>query len=199
VKHEIDGWLDVAGIEKGPISRRVLANGRVGKDALSERAVWQLVREYAAHIGSESWCRMICGARRRSYADRRAASCLDEKSQIQALDRTQPGLPLKKGRCGTMTHDYKRNGTTTLFAALNVLDGKVIGECHGRHRHQEWLKFLRRLDAGFPPSAEVASGDGQLRHAQRTARASVAEDASSLCASLCADQFKLAEFGGALV
>src|SRR6266852_2546953 len=69
--------------------------------------------------------------------------CLDEKSQIQALDRTQPGLPLKKGRCGTMTHDYKRNGTTTLFAALNVLDGKVIGECHSRHRHQEWLRFLR--------------------------------------------------------
>jgi transposase len=61
--------------------------------------------------------------------------CLDEKSQIQALDRTQPGLPLKKGRCGTMTHDYKRNGTTTLFAALNQLDGKVSGECHGRHRH----------------------------------------------------------------
>jgi transposase len=76
--------------------------------------------------------------------------CLDEKSQIQALDRTQPGLPLKKGRCGTMTHDYKRNGTTTLFAALNVLDGKVIGECHARHRHQEWLKFLRRLDREFP-------------------------------------------------
>ena len=75
--------------------------------------------------------------------------CLDEKSQIQALDRTQPGLPLKKGRCGTWTHDYKRNGTTTLFAALNVLDGKVIGQCQARHRHQEWLKFLRRLDREF--------------------------------------------------
>jgi transposase len=82
--------------------------------------------------------------------DKALLLCLDEKSQIQALDRTQPGLPLKKGRCGTMTHDYKRNGTTTLFAALNVLDGKVIGECHGRHRHQEWLKFLRRLDREFP-------------------------------------------------
>ena len=81
--------------------------------------------------------------------------CLDEKSQIQALDRTQPGLPLKKGRCGTMTHDYKRNGTTTLFAALNPLDGKVIGECHGRHRHQEWLKFLRRLDGEFPGEQEL--------------------------------------------
>jgi len=81
--------------------------------------------------------------------------CLDEKSQIQALDRTQPGLPLKKGRCGTMTHDYKRNGTTTLFAALSVLDGKVTGECHARHRHQEWLKFLRRLDREFPPDLEL--------------------------------------------
>lgn len=76
--------------------------------------------------------------------------CLDEKSKIQALDRTQPGLPLKKGRCGTMTHDYKRNGTTTLFAALSLLDGKVIGQCVPRHRHQEFLKFLRRLDREFP-------------------------------------------------
>lgn len=81
--------------------------------------------------------------------------CLDEKSQIQALDRTQPGLPLKRGRCGTMTHDYKRNGTTTLFAALNPLAGKVIGECHARHRHQEWLKFLRRLDREFPGEQEL--------------------------------------------
>jgi transposase len=71
---------------------------------------------------------------------------VDEKSQIQALDRTQPGLPLKRGRCGTMTHDYKRNGTTTLFAALNTLDGTVIGNCQARHRHQEWLKFLKQID-----------------------------------------------------
>jgi transposase len=76
--------------------------------------------------------------------------CMDEKSQIQALDRTQPGLPLKKGRCGTMTHDYKRNGTTTLFAALEILRGKVIGQCYQRHRHQEFLKFLRTLDQEFP-------------------------------------------------
>jgi len=82
--------------------------------------------------------------------DKALVLCVDEKSQIQALDRTQPGLPLKKGRCGTMTHDYKRHGTTTLFAALNILDGKVIGECHPRHRHQEWMKFLRRLDREFP-------------------------------------------------
>ena len=87
--------------------------------------------------------------------DKALVLCLDEKSQIQALDRTQPGLPLKKGRCGTLTHDYKRNGTTTLFAALNVLDGKVIGECHGRHRHQEWLKFLRRLDGEFPAQLQL--------------------------------------------
>jgi hypothetical protein len=72
--------------------------------------------------------------------------CVDEKSQIQALDRTQPGLPLKKGRCGTMTHDYKRNGTTTLFAALETLQGKVIGQCYQRRRHQEFLRFLRTLD-----------------------------------------------------
>jgi len=76
--------------------------------------------------------------------------CVDEKSQIQALDRTQPGLPLKKGRCGTMTHDYKRHGTTTLFAALEVLQGQVIGQCYERHRHQEFLRFLRRLDQEFP-------------------------------------------------
>ena len=81
--------------------------------------------------------------------------CLDEKSQIQALDRTQPGLPIKKGRCGTMTHDYKRNGTTTLFAALNVLSGQVVGQCYPRHRHQEWLKFLRRLDGEFPKNLDL--------------------------------------------
>lgn len=75
--------------------------------------------------------------------------CVDEKSQIQALDRTQPGLPLKKGRCGTMTHDYKRNGTTTLFAGLEILQGRVIGQCYQRHRHQEFLRFLRRLDQEF--------------------------------------------------
>jgi len=74
----------------------------------------------------------------------------DEKSQIQALDRTQPGLPLKRGRAGTMTHDYKRNGTATLFAALNTLVGKVIGLCQERHRHQEWIHFLRLVDGATP-------------------------------------------------
>jgi len=87
--------------------------------------------------------------------DKAIVLCVDEKSQIQALNRTQPGLPLKKGRCGTMTHDYKRNGTTTLFAALDLLQGRVIGDCHSRHRHQEFLKFLRRIDREF-------SGKGPL-------------------------------------
>jgi len=81
--------------------------------------------------------------------------CCDEKSQIQALDRTQPGLPLKRGRCQTMTHDYKRNGVTTLFAALNTLDGSVIGQCHTQHRHQEWLSFLRRIDRNTPKDKEL--------------------------------------------
>jgi transposase len=81
--------------------------------------------------------------------------CADEKSQIQALDRTQPGLPLKKGRCGTMTHDYKRNGTATLFAAMSTLDGTVISMCDDRHRHQEWLKFLRVIDDLTPSGKEL--------------------------------------------
>lgn len=81
--------------------------------------------------------------------------CVDEKSQIQALDRTQPGLPLKPGRCGTYTHDYKRHGTTTLFAALQLVEGRVIGQCYPRHRHQEFLKFLRRLDDEFPPDKDL--------------------------------------------
>lgn len=76
--------------------------------------------------------------------------CVDEKSQIQALDRTRPGLPLKPGRCGTMTHDYKRHGTTTLFAALNVAEGSLISTCWPRHRHQEWLRFLRLIDHQVP-------------------------------------------------
>lgn len=80
---------------------------------------------------------------------------VDEKSQIQALDRTQPGLPIKKGRCGTMTHDYKRNGTTTLFAALNTLDGQVISACMPRHRHQEWLKFLKLIDKQTPKDKQL--------------------------------------------
>lgn len=81
--------------------------------------------------------------------------CCDEKSQIQALDRTQPGLPLKRGRAGTMTHDYKRNGTATLFAALNTLNGRVISLCLERHRHQEWVRFLRLLDDATPEHKQL--------------------------------------------
>src|SRR5882724_1493702 len=100
--------------------------------------------------------------------------CVDEKSQIQALDRTQPGLPIKPGRCGTLTHDYKRNGTTTLFAALETLEGKVVGECHARHRHQEFSEIpaphQRRVPRRYP-----ATSDGQLRDAQARESKSLAE------------------------
>ena len=87
--------------------------------------------------------------------DKSLVLCVDEKSQIQALDRTQPGLPMKKGRLGTQTHDYKRNGTTTLFAALSMLDGKVIGDCMPRHRHQEFIRFLNKIDAETPAGLDL--------------------------------------------
>jgi len=87
--------------------------------------------------------------------DKAVVMCIDEKSQVQALNRTQPGLPMKPGRCGTMTHDYKRNGTTCLFAALNVLEGKVIGSCFPRHRHLEFLKFLRTIDREVPKELDI--------------------------------------------
>jgi transposase len=87
--------------------------------------------------------------------DKAVVLCVDEKSQVQALDRTQPGLPMKKGRCGTMTHDYKRNGTTCLFAALNILEGRVIGSCYPRHRNVEFLKFLRQIDREVPTGLAI--------------------------------------------
>src|SRR6478672_7235636 len=90
---------------------------------------------------------------------------VDEKSQIQALDRTQPGLPLKPGRCGTMTHDYKRHGTTTLFAALNILDGTVVGRCMPRHTHQEFIKFLNAVERAVPAGKLVhAIADNYATH-----------------------------------
>ena len=95
--------------------------------------------------------------------------CVDGNSQIQALDRTQPGLPMKKGRCGTWTHDYVRNGTTTLFAALEVATGKVTGECYGRHRHQEFLKFLLKLDKEYASAEQlhlVMDNYGTHKHAK---------------------------------
>ncbi|MBU6249258.1 MAG: IS630 family transposase, partial [Xanthomonadaceae bacterium] len=99
--------------------------------------------------------------------DRALVLSCDEKSQIQALNRTQPGLPLKQGRVATMTHDYKRHGTTTLFAALSVLDGKLIGLCQPRHRHQEWLEFLRRIDQETPPDLDlhlIVDNDSTHKH-----------------------------------
>jgi len=87
--------------------------------------------------------------------DKSLVLCINEKSQIQALDRTQPGLPMKKGRCGTMTHDYVRHGTTTLFAALSMLDGKVIGDCMPRHRHQEFIRFLKKVDTETPSGLDL--------------------------------------------
>ena len=87
--------------------------------------------------------------------DQSVVLCVDEKSQVQALDRTQPSLPMKKGRAGTMTHDYKRHGTTTLFAALNVLTGVVIGRCLPRHRNTEFLKFLRVIDREVPQGLQI--------------------------------------------
>lgn len=87
--------------------------------------------------------------------DKAVVLCVDEKTQVQALDRTQPGLPMKKGRCGTMTHDYKRNGTTCLFAAMNVLEGKVLGSCYPRHRNIEFLKFLRTIDREVPRGLDI--------------------------------------------
>jgi transposase len=104
-----------------------------------------------------------------SPPDNAIVLCVDEKSQIQALDRTQPGLPMKKGRCGTWTHDYVRNGTTTLFAALEVATGKVTGECYNRHRHQEFLRFLRKIDKEYAGNEEmhlVMDNYGTHKHAK---------------------------------
>src|SRR5437867_2890158 len=101
---------------------------------------------------------------------------VDEKSQIQALDRTQPGLPMKKGRAGTMTHDYKRHGTTTLFAALDVATGKVIGQCMKQHRHQEWLKFLRAIDRATPKGLDLhLIADNYATHKHPTVKAWLAK------------------------
>jgi transposase len=104
--------------------------------------------------------------------ERAVVLSIDEKSQIQALDRTQPGLPLKPGRCGTMTHDYKRHGTTTLFAALNVLDGTVIGRCMQRHRHEEFIRFLNAVERTVPAERRIeAVVDNYATHKHPKVRA----------------------------
>jgi transposase len=108
--------------------------------------------------------------------DKALVLSVDEKSQIQALDRTQPGLPMKKGRAGTMTHDYKRHGTTTLFAALDVATGKGIGECMKRHRHQEWVKFLRLIDRSTPKGLDLhLIADNYATHKHPTVKAWLAK------------------------
>ena len=122
----------------------------------------------------------------------RLVLCVDEKGQIQALQRTQPGLPLKKGRCGTMTHDYKRHGTTTLFAALDVLAGKVIGDCYKRHRHTEFLRFLRHQPR-VPWQDAATHGDGQLRHPWHAGGKGLAQPTSSVQGALHSHQFELAQ------
>ncbi len=123
--------------------------------------------------------------------------CADEKSQIQALDRTQPGLPLKKGRCGTMTHDYKRNGTATLFAAFSTLDGTVISMCDDRHRHQEWLKFLRLIDQVTPGDKEIHLIADNYANTQTSHGAEVAGPPATIPRLLHSNQQFMAEHGGA--
>ena len=120
---------------------------------------------------------------------------IDEKSQIQALDRTQPGLPIKPGKAGTMTHDYLRNGITTLFAALNVLDGTVLGRCMQRHRHQEFLRFLDAIEAAVPAGKVIhviLDNYGSHKH-PKVLR--LADAASPLDLPLHADLWLLAERG----
>jgi hypothetical protein len=118
---------------------------------------------------------------------------VDEKSQIQALDRTQPGLPMKKGRLGTMTHDYKRHGTTTLFAALNVLDGTVIGRNMQRHRHQEFIRFLNTVNAELPAGKADPRHPRQLRRPQASQGARLAQPPSALHLPLHADLVLVAQ------
>ena len=122
--------------------------------------------------------------------------CADEKSSVQALDRTQASLPMVKGRGETMTHDYKRHGTTTLFAALDVLTGTVIGQCMPRHRHQEWLKFLKTIDREDDQGPGDPPHRGQLRHPQTPRRHRVARHPSSVPPALHPDVLLLVESGG---
>ena len=125
--------------------------------------------------------------------------CVDEKSQIQALDRSQPLLPMRPGQVERRTHDYVRHGTTSLFAALDVKTGEVIGQCHRRHRAAEFRKFLNAIDAVVPPGTGCPSRRRQLRHAQDTEHPPVACEASALSHALHTDGSVLAEPGRALV
>ncbi len=125
--------------------------------------------------------------------DKALVLCVDEKSQIQALDRTQPGLPIKKGRCGTMTHDDTRNGTTTLFAALNVLEGTVLGACYPRHRNGEFRAFLQQLDRTTPAGLDLHLIVDNYWDAQTSQGAAVAGQASAFPSPLHPDQLVVVE------
>ena len=134
-----------------------------------------------------------------SPPDRALLLSVDEKSQIQALDRTAPILPLRPGQPERRTHDYVRHGTTSLFAALDVATGRVIGELHRRHRSQEFLQFLNTIDAQVPAGSRHASDSGQLRHAQDAARATMVRPASPIPCAFHPDQRLVVEPGRALV
>lgn len=131
--------------------------------------------------------------------DKALVLCVDEKSQIQALDRTQPGLPMKKGRCGTMTHDYLRHGTTTLFAALNVLDGSVIGSCFERHRHERVSEVPSPSRSRHSHRYGPAPDRGQLFHAQASESEAMDRTPQEVPPALHSHQFLLAEFGRTMV
>jgi hypothetical protein len=124
---------------------------------------------------------------------------VDEKSQIQALDRTQPILPLRPGLPERQTHDYERHGTTTLFAALNVAADKIIAQCQPRHRHQEFLRFLKQIDTAPPSRLRYPPDPGQLRNAQASGSEEVVQRTPSLSRSLYPDQRLLAEPSRTLV
>ncbi|MDP2825345.1 MAG: IS630 family transposase [Sulfuritalea sp.] len=147
------------GVSAASVSRHWRANGlkphvvRGFKVSRDPRFVEKLEDIVGLYMSPPEHALVLCcdeNPQRRGSSAARPAAQEFHQSQVQALDCTQPGLPLKKGRAETMTHDYKRNGTTTLFAALNVLDGQVIGQCQQRHTHAEWLKFLKKIDRETP-------------------------------------------------
>ena len=123
----------------------------------------------------------------------------DEKSSVQALDRTQPGLPLKRGRCGTMTHDYKRHGTTSLFVAMDVASGEVVGETYGRHRHQEVLRFFRKVEKEVPKGREIHHHPGQLLDPQAPEGPGLGGGHGARPVPLRPDELLVAEPGRALL
>jgi hypothetical protein len=131
--------------------------------------------------------------------DRAIILCVDEKSQVQALNRTEPILPLAPGVPARQSHDYERHGVTSLFAAMDVASGVTISNCYRRHRHQEFLRFLNEIEVESSRRAGRTPGDGQLRHAQGRQGSKLAGAAPSLSRALHADQRQLAQSGGATV